>query len=230
MALQERMQKNDNKLLDFDIISDIVFRGKNSFSEISKNTHTISAKDNTELVFEFEINSKDGKYTLEYNEKGELISENLDYIINSNLGTLFKVSYHDKIVSVLNKSIFKKGVFKDLTDSVDKFWGKHTFLSICKDYFLSINDEYLLEHVSKNFLDVLLEIHKISICTDKMRGPYDNNSLILNNLDKGEINRRFKDKLLHTEKLSINILVPCMQTLKMYAITLMKMEKKQNIN
>lgn len=109
--LQEKLQENENRenLPDINTISELFFGGVNSFYEVSKNTHRISANDNTKLVFEFNIASGDGKYTLEYNKIGEIISESLDYTINSQTGNHFKIDRTTQISIALNKTILKKG-------------------------------------------------------------------------------------------------------------------------
>ncbi|MYN69413.1 AAA family ATPase [Streptococcus suis] len=204
--LQEKLQENENRenLPDINTISELFFGGVNSFYEVSKNTHRISANDNTKLVFEFNIASGDGKYTLEYNKIGEIISESLDYTINSQIGNHFKIDRTTQISIALNKTIFKKGVIKDLQEQIEKFWGKHTFLAIFSDYANSVNNDYLFTNISSNFIKVIHEFKKISIWTEEMQGPFDNTSLLLTKLDKGEINSNEKDKLLQTEEIIYN--------------------------
>lgn len=204
--IQAKFQENEDKdnLPDINKISEYLFGGENSFYEVSKKTHRISANDNTKLVFEFNMASSDGKYTLEYNKRGELVSESLDYIINSKIGNHFKIEHNEKTSILLNKTIFKKGILKDLREQIEKFWGKHTFLAIFSDYVKSVNNDYLLMSISENFIKVITEFQKISIWTEEMRGPFDNTALLLTQLDKGEIDSSEKEKLIQTEEIIYN--------------------------
>lgn len=205
-AFQAKLQEaNDkDKLPDVNELADLFFGGRISmvsFSELSKTTHRISAEGNTKLEFYFNMGDNDGVYILEYNDKGELMSESLDYIINSNKGNHFKIERNTEITASFSKSIFKKGLFKDLQEQAEKFWGKHTFLSIYRDYIDSLNADYAKRNVSKNFIKVIEEFGKILIWTDSIRGPFRDNKMMLNDLDKGEISSDEKDKLLQTEEI-----------------------------
>lgn len=206
IKIQAKLQEDEDKdkLPDINTISEIFFHRKNSFYEVSKKTHRISANDNTKLVFEFNIASSDGKYTLEYNKRGELVSESLDYIINSKIGNHFKIERNEKTSILFNKTIFKRGILKDLQEQVEKFWGKHTFLAIFSDYIKSVNSDYLRVNISEKFIKVITEFQKISIWTEEMRGPFNNTALLLTKLDKGEIDNNEKEKLLQTEEIIYN--------------------------
>ena len=111
--LQEANDKDD--FPDINKLVDSIFTGR-SFKELSKNTPRISAKGDTKLEFCFSIENNDGVYILEYDSKGELTSESLEFVINSNKGNHFKIKRNSEMSVKLNKSIFKKGVFTDLQD------------------------------------------------------------------------------------------------------------------
>lgn len=201
-SLQVRLQEANDKddFPDINELVDSIFTGR-SFKDLSKNTPRISAKGDTKLEFCFSIENNEGVYIVEYDSKGELTSESLEFVINSNKGNHFRIKRNSEISVQLNKTIFKKGVFTDLQDLTEKFWGKHTFLSIYRDYISSINKDYAKANLSKNFINVIEEFERISIWTDNTRGPFKNDKLLLKELDKGEIRIEDKYKLFQTEEI-----------------------------
>ena len=201
-SLQVRLQEANDKddFPDINELVDSIFTGR-SFKDLSKNTPRISAKGDTKLEFCFSIENNEGVYIVEYDSKGELTSESLEFVINSNKGNHFRIKRNSEISVQLNKTIFKKGVFTDLQDLTEKFWGKHTFLSIYRDYISSINKDYAKANLSKNFINVIEEFERISIWTDNTRGPFKNDKLLLKELDKGEIRIEDKYELFQTEEI-----------------------------
>ncbi|EGO8209213.1 ATP-binding protein, partial [Enterococcus faecalis] len=177
------------------------FRDINSLLE---NTPRINSKEDTTLIYNFSIDGLKGSYEISYDNNCKLKSESLYYLVNKNRGNLFSIENHGKGIELeinLNKMIFKTSSLRnELKDSILKLWGKHTFLSIFKQFQNHINESYVIDNVSANFLSVLNEFEKIVIWTDEVKGPFIHHKTFLSDLESGTIDREDLYKLEKCEE------------------------------
>ncbi|AYY67812.1 transporter [Streptococcus sp. FDAARGOS_521] len=201
--LKEQTNKEENQKTNFGDISEILDKISffTTFKGIAKNTHRIASEGNTILKYYFNIEKDNGYYLLEYNENNELVKEELVFKIKSNKGVHFSITNIDGLSQSLNKTIFKNTIFKDLTEQIEKYWGKHTFLSIFNNYCLEVNEEFINEQVSINFQKVVDEFDKIFIWSGNFRGPFHSTELLLKDISKGKIDKSEKEKLSYTEEI-----------------------------
>jgi len=172
-------------------------------TSLLENTPRINSKEDTRLVYNFSIDGMKGSYEITYDYNCKLKSESLYYLVNKNRGKLFSIERDGDGTELqinLNRGIFKTASLRnELKDSVLKLWGKHTFLSIYKQFENHINESYVLDNVSKNFRAVLEEFEKIVIWTDEVKGPFIQHKTFLSDLESGSIDKEDLFKLKKCE-------------------------------
>ncbi|MCT4688048.1 AAA family ATPase [Vallitalea sp.] len=118
---------------------------------IIQQTHTCNSEENMVLKYSFNIDGKEGYYYIE-TDNDSIVKEELYYVINKNKGYHFQIT---KDKSILNPNIFKNKIYnEELYDKIEKFWGKHTFLSIINYELVEKNKSYVHERLSPRFLEV----------------------------------------------------------------------------
>ena len=101
-------KENVNKELLNNIKDMMVAINYRDIKAVLKNSPRINANDNTKLVYNFILNGISGTYSLEYDNKCNLISESLYYLLNQRRGTLFNITREEKNVkSSLSNITFK---------------------------------------------------------------------------------------------------------------------------
>lgn len=126
---------------------------------IIKEYKTIDSKDNMVLEFGFKIKNKNGSYKIEYSND-EIVSERLEYVFNKNQSYFINITLDNKDI---NKNIFMDGNYcKEINDLVDKYWGKHSFLSIISHEVRDKKRNYVKNKVSKGFYEVFEYLKSIS--------------------------------------------------------------------
>ena len=112
----------------------------------------------------FYLEGKEGKYVLEFDNLG-LAKEELKYQIKQRVGVMYSISREEV---ELSPSIFFNKEYRDeLKISIEKFWGKHSFLSIIFNEKFTKNSGYIKRRINKNFFTVLEWFSNFSIsCLD----------------------------------------------------------------
>ncbi|MDD4187268.1 MAG: AAA family ATPase [Bacilli bacterium] len=169
--------------------------------EIIANYKTIDSKENMVLEFGFKINNKDAVYKIEMNDN-EIVNESLDYAINTNKTFCFKLSKGNKIT--INDNLFTdKNFFSEFYLILEKYWGKHSFLSILSFEIEDKKKDYVKERTSEslfNFLTYIQEICTIAKIGNKKR--FETTGLkYLTNLEEGEITIKQEKDLNQAESL-----------------------------
>ena len=159
---------------------------------------TIGSEENMILEFGFRIKRKNGYYKIEYNNE-EIVSETLDYVLIKNQSCFFNITNNNKDI---NKNIFTdNSYYKEFKDLVDKYWGKHSLLSILSYEIKDKKRNYVKNKIEKGFYDVFEYFQ--SICTKVISGnrtEFGKVGLkhhIPRNLSKGSIfikNEKYLDK------------------------------------
>lgn len=157
---------------------------------IFKNAGMIGSKEPVVLQYNFNIADNDGYYKLVFN-RGErglyLAEESLYYLIKRSSGTLFKVSgdAEGNVTSKLSPSLFKRGTMREMAgDSIDRLWGKNSFLAIFNGIIMNNNYQYLRENVSANFLQVMEMFNHLAFRGDD-GSSVNNFQLLLRNMLRG---------------------------------------------
>lgn len=179
---------------------------KNNFKDterIIKTTKMINSKENMVLEYGFAIGNEKGNYILEMdNEK--IVREELYFTLDKNKGYYFKIAGNDNIK--LNERVFiTKDYYNETMKNIEKFWGKHSLLSILMNEIEDKTDGYVEKQLNKNLFRVIEFLNDFA-CLVKIgnkveRGKIGYLSNLLYDLDKGKISINKKDILIKTEEL-----------------------------
>lgn len=161
----------------------------------------LDEKEATEIEYGFKINNKNGFYYIKFNN--EIIEEKLYYIAGKQRGYLFQIKKDDsKINKDLNNSIFLNEKYnEELTEGIDKYWGKYSFLSLLSFEMAEKNKYYIENNISKNIFEVINHIWEMTVHVDKGTFRTIPDSFVkvrkLNNIQVGNVK---KEKIHEIEK------------------------------
>lgn len=163
---------------------------------------TIDSNGNMLMEYGFICNKKNGIYHIEMNNE-EIVSEKLEYVINKNQTYFFDI---DKNNVKINASIFTdKNYYNEFLELIDKYWGKHSFLSILSYEIEDKKREYMNKKISKNLHDVLLYLKMM--CTKIKGGNHSEFGIIgtqhilMDDLEEGKISIKYEKELDKNEYL-----------------------------
>ena len=190
-----------------------------------KELKTINSKEDAEVEIGFSVNEKEGYYFIRFSEK--IKEEKLYYLTEKNRGVQFHIEKDkdEEIKKELNKYIFKDLKYtKELKDEINKYWGKHTFLSIILKELQEKNEKYTEKVLSKNLTDIIEMMIQMNISVDNAtsniihstgissKNP-KRNALLLNPR-KGTINKKHEEKLNVCEEILKNFFTQCYSDIK----------------
>lgn len=132
-----------------------------------KEYRMLDEKGETEIEYGFKINNKEGFYYIKFNN--EIVEEKLYYMAGKQRAYLFELKKEDgKIIKTLNKNIFMNNKYnEELIDEIDKYWGKYSFLSLLSFEMVEKNKEYIDTNISKNIIEIIDKICKMTVHVDK---------------------------------------------------------------
>ncbi len=163
---------------------------------------TIDSNDNMIMEYGFICNKKNGVYHIEMNDE-EIVAEKLEYVINKNQTYFFDI---DKNNVKINTSIFTdKNYYNEFIELIDKYWGKHSFLSILSYEIEDKKREYMNKKISKNLYNVLLYLKMM--CTKIKGGNHSEFGIIgtqhnlMDDLEEGKISVKYEKELDKNEYL-----------------------------
>lgn len=161
---------------------------------------TINSEGNMEIKIGFNLNGLEGSYEVRFDDES-VIYEELRYLVNKRVGTLFAIDENKIIISP--SMILSPSYKKELKDNIKKFWGKNTLMSIINNETQIKNNDFIKNSLSANFLDVIHWFRKISLrCknADSSVGIISTPTKILPNLEEGEVTYKSDKDLLLMEK------------------------------
>jgi len=130
-----------------------------NIENIIKQSKTFGTTENLYLKFDFLIDKKNGSYTLEFNKK-EIVYEKLEYLVEKKKATFFEMCSSE---STINPKLFNSNEYaNEIASKVEKFWGKHTLMSILLAEFMEKNTEYTTQNINPNFhtvMDAFVDIY-----------------------------------------------------------------------
>lgn len=178
---------------------------KDKFKDIKmiiNDCKTIDSNDNMVMEYGFIYNNKNGIYHIEMNNE-EIVSEKLEYVINKNQTYFFDIN-KNKIK--INPSIFTdKNYYSEFLELIDKYWGKHSFLSILSYEIEDKTREYMNKKISKNLYAILIYLKMM--CTKIKGGNHSEFGIIgtkhnfMDNLEEGKISIKYEKELDKNEYL-----------------------------
>ena len=164
---------------------------------------TIDSNKNMILEYGFMLDDKEGVYHIEF-DNDEIVSEKLDYVLNKNLVSYFDIS--KKYDYKINVNIFKnKSYYNDFLQLIDKYWGKHSFMSILSSEIEEKTNEYMDDAISDNLYRIFrFFTHacvKIKGSNKFEFGVVGTNHDLIDELDNGTISVKEETKLDKAEEL-----------------------------
>lgn len=198
--IKKMIEKKDNN--DEEVFTSAL---KNNFKDIEmiiNECKTIDSIDNMILEFGFIINGKDGCYHIETNNE-EIVHEKLEYVINKNQTVIFDIT--SKEIKVNIKTFEDKEYYREFLNLLEKYWGKHSFLSILSYEIEDKKKGYIINKISKNLYTVLAYFK--TICTKVKGGNHCEYGIIgvrhnlINNFEEGIIPIKNEKELNNSEYL-----------------------------
>lgn len=201
--LRNVISKSEKKLPD-----DLVEMLTSTFdiTKIMEKSRMTGCSDNTCVEYGFMLNDKEGYYTLEYGQRFQ--SEKLYYYTGKQRGEIYSLNYNNGKIEIKfsNKLFLKNKIEEEFTTEINKYWGKHTFLSILKKEIKEKNEQYINNGILEYVLDVLEMFDEIFVVLKNSNGsrsgigcakPYN----ILEDLSVGKIDSDDEFILEKTERI-----------------------------
>lgn len=200
-TIQEYMDRTDRETLDEDFLKFLSKRLRDT-EAIIKDCKTINVSENMLLEFGFVMNGKPGSYMIEYDDT-KIVHERLDYAFNKNRTTLFDITMDD---IKINDKIFTDNEYKnEFIELLEKYKGKHSFLSIMVYEVEDKADGYVLNRVHPNLYAIIGQFMTMSIRVKSgnrgERGKIGIWHEILGNLESGTIGIDEEEELNNAERM-----------------------------
>lgn len=196
------LSENSTDIKSNDVLKKYIHSRYKDLETLIKENKTVDTAESMYMEFGFRINDKSGKYIIEM-DNTQIIHEKLEYTLTKKRGIYFDIS--DKKTSINNKIFLDKDSYQEIKSACNKFWGKHSFLSILLHEADDKSDHYIKEKISENFNLVLEFLSRLS-CKIKFgnkeeRGVIGLPHEILGKYEKGSISLEDEEVLLKTEKM-----------------------------
>lgn len=173
-----------------------------ALSDLIDEYNMVGNKDPMSIKIGFRINESDGSYFIEFSNN-KVIREELRYVINEREGIIFLLQEEGE--QILSPTIFFDNDYKkELQESIEKYWGKHTFVAILNNEYEGKNNKYIEKRISQKIIDVLNWLRQISISCKESKRETNKISISLKfmaNLATGEIKDKNDKELKLCEKI-----------------------------
>lgn len=195
---------DDKKELEF-FFNKVLKDNFKNLDTIIEKSKTIGSKDNMVLEFGFKLNGKNGVYYIETDNES-IVKEKLEYVLDKNKTKYFELSNKDNYI---NSSLFKSDKYlNEIKDLVDKFWGKHSFLSILLFEQEDKSKKYISKNINNNIFDVIKYFLSMSIyiknSSNTEKGKVSVDKKFIPKMYNGSIKINEEEKLNYTEKILNN--------------------------
>lgn len=172
--------------------------------DLIKEYKTLNSEGLLDIEVGFFLDGVEGAYFLSF-DTTKVVYEKLIYKINERIGTFFELSENN---SKMSPSIFFDSPYnRELKENIEKYWGKHTFMSILDNETYTKNKEFIESRVHKNMLAVLEWFEKYSVLCKKTFSETGVSAVpfhFLGNLEGGIIKSKDDRELLAFEKILNN--------------------------
>lgn len=150
----------------------------------------------------FRLNDRSGRYLIETDDN-QLIHERLEYVLAKNKGTYFDIT--PEKITISTKIFQDRSSYNEIKTACNKFWGKHTLLSILMHESDDKANEYIKKQISDNFETVLSFFTRMS-CKIKFGSYQERGGIclpheIFGDFDEGNISQKDEELLDKTENM-----------------------------
>ena len=175
-----------------------------TLSNVYSNSRTIDCSENTRVEYGFKIGNHEGNYVVEFNDK--IVYERLYYYTGKQSGVIFEISSDSIKMPKFSTSIYKTlKIRNELKEAIQKYWGRHSFLSITYDFLKKMNEEYINDNISPYLYHFHHMISETSIALKDANGGVSIDSCkkinFLSDLEKGDVSIKNEWLLKNTEKI-----------------------------
>lgn len=146
--VMQLLEENTNELDAKEILS---LKAYTDISSIIKRAKTNGSETNMSIEVGFYLREKPGVYLIEFDNK-QIVHERLEFVLNKNKGVYFDIK---KNIRKINNAIFSSRYIGEFGDMVDKFWGKHSALSILINAKEEYSKEFFNNSISQSMRDVI---------------------------------------------------------------------------
>ena len=157
---------------------------------------TLDSEGTLDIEVGFFLDGVEGTYMVSFDDT-KVVYETLRYTINERMGTFFELTEDD---SKLSRSIFFDSAYRrKLKEHIEKYWGKHTFMSILDNETFTKNRRFIESRIHKNMLDVLVWFQSYSVlCKQTLSetGAFAVPFHVLSKLEKGIVKTRNDKELI----------------------------------
>lgn len=176
------------------------------FLRYLENCRMIDCAEKTEVEYGFQIGNHSGYYCLEFDKR--FTYEKLYYFTGKQSGKIFEIQYTDKEIRTTfsHKLFLNKKTESELLDEINKFWGKHTFLSILNKERKEKNELYIKQNYLEYVFDILDMLLKTTLhCKKTSHSGSEFHAMepdnLLRNLNQGSIALQNEILLDHSEQI-----------------------------
>ena len=182
-----------------------------NFSITTNDCRMVECEEETDVEYGFRYNDHEGCYTIRFTDK--ITYEKLYYFTGRQSGTLFELSNQDGRIqkSFSGKLFTSPKAASEIRDEIDKYWGKHTFLSILNREKTEKNEQYIKDSYLPFLFDVLTMLQEMtvhykmtSLSGSEIEAGKPSN--ILKKLDRGEIRKNDEAVLNRSERILNDLL------------------------
>lgn len=180
--------------------------GSNNILNLINSCRMAECDKETTLEYGFQTGGYEGYYVISFTER--FTYEKLYYFTGKQKGVLFEIkSDHGEISAVFSGKLFKnKRTESEIEEEIEKYWGKHTFLSILNRERHEKNEQYIKDNYLSYVFDILdmlqgVTVHykKTSYSGSEVRAGKPAN--ILRRLDAGKIRAQHVSVLDRSERI-----------------------------
>lgn len=183
-----------------------MFLGETSILRLTDTCRMVECEEETNIEYGFQIGEHEGYYILSFAEK--FVYEKLYYFTGKQRGTLFEIKIDNGKISPTfsNKLFNNKRTEEEIRDEINKYWGKHTFLSILNKERNEKNEQYINNNYLPYVFDIINMVQEITVHYKKtsylgseVRAGKPSN--ILNSLDVGKVELAKEEILTRSERI-----------------------------
>ena len=199
--LSREAEKNIDQSVRNEFMEEFLKSQLFDLEELIKEYKTLNSEGTLEIEIGFFLDGVEGKYILSF-DTTKVIYEKLIYKINERRGIIFQLSEDNVIMS---PSIFFDSAYsRELRENIEKYWGKHTFMSILDNETVTKNRKFIESRVHQNIFDVLKWFRRYSVLCKTTRLDAGRIAVpfhFLRNLESGIVKTRDNRELLAFEKI-----------------------------
>jgi AAA15 family ATPase/GTPase len=148
-------------------------------SLMAEGIRTVESDGGVSSSYHFVIGGHDGHYEMRFGPDNLLVYEKLSFTVEQRMSDIFEISASEafgtpprRIMNAkFSPSLFKKIPYKKTVDDlVQKYWGRHSFLSIMDDQYATNNAQYMEESIGTGIADVIRYFNGVIVCCNYSDG------------------------------------------------------------